>query len=852
MMEQYLSIKAEHPNDLLLFRMGDFYELFYDDATEAAGLLDITLTARRREKGKPIPMCGVPVHAVDSYLSRLVSLDRTVAICEQISEPTIGKGPVDRAVVRVITPGTLVEESLVEHEQESILMAINSERLNSRRAGVAWINLSDGRFHVSTTQRQDELSALIEQIQPAEILIPDGLGLEIDHKQVRAQDPMRFDRVLAEQKLKSHFKVHDLSAFGMKDHESLAGAAAAALSYAQDACRKSLDFIQSIQQYSNRKVLQMDVQTRRNLEIDQHFQSTFTDGTLYDVVNFTSTPMGSRLLHHWLHEPSTDPLLISERLDLVEAVLDHQLDTELTKVLQPVMDVQRIVTRLAMKSASPRDMVRIGIAVDAFNQTGALVRKLNIEVENVRFDTVADLTPIRSVLARALVENPPIITRDGGMIAEGYNAELDELRQVRANESDYLRNLERRERERTGFTNLRVGHNRVHGYYIEVSRVHSEKVPTDYVRRQTLKHSERYITTELQELQERILNSEERSLRLEKQLYEDLVDQVAVYSSDLRKLAEVLSRIDVLNGFARAAVEHTLVRPQFSDKSVLHIEDGRHPIVAAKLKYQFVPNSINLDEYRRMLLITGPNMGGKSTYMRQTALIALLAYTGCFVPAKRVVIGPIDRIFTRIGAADDLVGGRSTFMVEMTETATILHNATPASLVLLDEIGRGTSTFDGLALALAIAHAMAKLQSLTLFSTHYLELTNFVDKLTGVENVHLSATEHQRKVVFLHTVESGPASQSYGLHVAKLAGIPAKVLQHAKHQLHRLEQQAVQSSSDNFDDLFEGEVIIEAVAHPVIELLRETHVDELSPKQALEMLYQLVEKIKQEDRHIEN
>ena len=849
MMDQYLAIKADYPDDLLFFRMGDFYELFFDDAREAAELLDITLTARGKKIGQPIPMCGVPYHAVDSYLHKLMRLGKTVAICEQTGGLTEPYGPVERKVVRVVTPGTLVEESLVEHEQESLLMAFNPDERPGRFCGLAWINLSTGTFTITRAKEDADVFTLIDQVHPTEIIIPEGVDFSIDSGNVRAIDAMQFDEQLGEQSLKAHFGVGDLRAFGFDNEPVLIGAAAAALTYAKRAAQQSLEFIQSIQEHSDNHTLQMDTQTRRNLEIDRQLSEFSHGNTLFDVVNFTVTSMGARLLRQWLNLPSTDSTVIGERLDMVSAIKTQKITQRLSETLRPVKDLHRIVSRLAMKNATPRDLIRIGEAVVAFKQAKTQVDRLELKEEQERFNRVADPIHIKELIDRAIVPNPPVTIREGGMIADGYHAEIDELRAFHNNAKELLQGLENRERQRTGIDKLKIGFNRVHGYYIEVSRVRADQIPKDYVRRQTLKNTERYITSELKGFEERMLSCETELLRLEKSLYTELVDELSQFADELRRVADLLSRLDVLNGFAQAADRHNFVRPEFTERHTIDIEEGRHPMVAAKLKHQFVPNSVEFDDVKRMYIVTGPNMGGKSTYMRQTALIVLLAYTGGFVPAKRATIGHIDRIFTRIGAADDLAGGRSTFMVEMSEAANILHNATYSSLVLLDEIGRGTSTLDGLALAFAIARAMVNMQALTLFSTHYLELTAIGNELPGVANVHLSAIEHNRKVVFLHSVKEGPASQSYGIQVAKLAGVPATVLQDAKNHLRRLEQLAVKNKTTDDVDLFDNDETKEVYAHPAIELLRETLVDELSPRAALDLVYQLETLVKREDKH---
>ncbi len=850
MIRQYLSIKKEYPNDLLFYRMGDFYELFFEDATAAAELLEITLTSRGQSKGNPIPMCGVPYHAVDGYLNRLVGLGRSAVICEQVGDPNASRGPVERQVQRIVTPGTLTDENLLEASQDSVLMAINRPSASRQTAGVAWINLSTGEFMVAEPSAATELHAVLEAVQPSEILIPIGGEFPDFTAAQREIDVMRFDFDLGTTALSKHFDTRDLRGFGLGEKTLAVGAAAAALSYAQEACCQQLEFIQSIQLYSDRSILRMDAQTRRNLEIDRKISTDETQGSLFDIMDFTATPMGSRLLRQWLNEPSTDVHSVSERHDFVESLIEHRCTEAMSDALRPIGDMQRIVTRAALGTASPRDLVRVQAAIDCQSAVAELVATLEVDAETRRFQQLPDLSDIRNLIDRAICDEPPAISREGGMIAEGFDPKLDELRTIRTQASDFLLQLEQRERERTGVSNLRVGHNRVHGYYLEVSRSQSSKMPEDYVRRQTLKNSERFVTKELWEFEEKFLTSEQDALQREKELYASVLKTVGVSANELRTVADALARTDAINSFATAAEEQGYVRPQFTEDSVLSIQEGKHPMLAVRPDVDFVPNSNEMDRYRRMLVVTGPNMGGKSTYMRQTALIVILAYAGSFVPAKSALIGPIDGIFTRIGAFDDLSAGQSTFMVEMTETANILHNATSSSLVLLDEVGRGTSTYDGLALALAVAHAMSEtVEAFTLFSTHYFELTALADTHKTVHNVHLSAVEHNRKVVFLHSVEEGSASQSYGIHVARLAGIPGRVLQHARNQLHRLEQLSIRNGENDFADLFEEQTEHESYEHPVVERLRQTNVDELSPKSAQDLLYELLAVIAREDRH---
>lgn len=849
MIQQYLRIKAQHPDDLLFYRMGDFYELFFDDAVTAAELLEITLTSRGRSSGNPIPMCGVPFHAVDNYLNRLVAMGRSVVICEQVGDPNASKGPVERKVQRIVTPGTLTEDSLVDADRESVLMAISATSARFGNAGVAWMNLSSGTFVAAEARSNSELAAIVESISPSELLVPEGCTEVWSDAAQRELDPLKFDHSLGTTALTNHFGTKDLTGYGLTDKPHAIGAAAATLSYAQDAYRQRLDFIDGIQLHADQSTLRMDAHTRRNLEINRRINSPESEGTLFDVLDFTATPMGSRLLRQWLNEPCAIIARVQDRLDVVDAILEAKGTDGFSRELRPVGDMHRTVTRVALKSATPRDLRRIKVAIECCVEVRKLVRDLGVSTEISRFDALPDLHADRDLIERSIVEEPPATARDGGMIAPGFDERLDELRSIRSDASEFLQDLERRERERTGVPNLRIGHNRVHGYYIEVTRNQSAEMPSNYVRRQTLKRTERFVTEELWEFEEKYVRSESDSLEREKEIYADLLSQLSLKASEMRLVSQALARIDVLNSFAIASRERGYSRPEFTQERLLSIEEGKHPVLAANADVDFVPNSLSMHELRRMLVVTGPNMGGKSTYMRQTALIVILAYAGCFVPAKSALLGPVDGIFTRIGASDDLSAGQSTFMVEMTETANILHNASPTSLVLLDEIGRGTSTYDGLALAFAIAHAMAqRVKAYTLFSTHYFELTALADNLKTVHNIHLSATQHKRKVVFLHAVKEGPASQSYGIHVARLAGIPGAILQQARNHLNRLEQLAIKNGESNYTDLFESSLVQEDYDHPAIERLRQLNVDDLTPKSAHDLLYELLEVIEREDR----
>ena len=847
MMRQYLAIKQDYKDILLFYRMGDFYELFFDDAIVASEILDITLTSRGRSKGERIPMCGVPYHAVDNYISRIIALGRSVAICEQTSDPATSKGPVDREVVRIVTPGTITEEGLIDGARESILLAINPLGRNPNMNGVAWLNLSSGSFEFAEIAKSSTLRSLLESIQPTEVLIPDSVEQRFQNIPSTAIDPMQFDQVLGASMLKSQFEVVDLGGFGLNDDSKAIGAAAAALKYAQDACRQDLDYINSIRNYVDRSVLRLDTQTRRNLEIDRRINSESSEGSLLSVIDYTATPMGGRLLRQWLNEPITETTEIRQRHDVVEAIKSQNSVSKFTSAIKPVGDLQRSVSRIALGHPSPRDIVRVRIALDQLEQINTLVEQLDLPQEQQRLDTIPNLQSVRELITSAVVSEPPAVIRDGGVIATGYDKELDEYREIKAGESEYLRNLEVREKQRTGCSTLRVGYNRVHGYYIEATRASDFEIPADYVRRQTLKNAERFVTDELKQFEERFLSSEANALTREKQIYAELVKTLQKDVSAMHALADFLARVDVLQGFAAAAITFDYVRPQFVEEPALKIVNGRHPVLSADASLAFIPNSVEFNDDRRMLIVTGPNMGGKSTFMRQTALIVLLAYAGSFVPANEAQLGPIDGIFTRIGASDDIGAGRSTFMVEMNETANILHNATASSLVLLDEIGRGTSTYDGLALAHAIAERMAKrVKSFTLFATHYFELTALAHNV-NVENIHLDAVEHNGEVVFLHAVKEGPASQSYGIQVAKLAGIPRSVVSAAQKILQQLESAAARNEARGYADLFDSEEPEEAVQHPLVTEIVNIDVDAMSPREALDRLYALVEKAKQDE-----
>lgn len=835
MMQQYLDIKAAHPDELLFYRMGDFYELFYDDAVEAAGLLDITLTARGKTAGQPIPMCGVPFHAVDSYLARLVRIGRTVAICEQIGDPATSKGPVERRVQRVVTPGTLTEESLLEASSESILAAI---RPAATGWGVAWLNLASGRFEGAVINDAAGLLAELERLRPSEILTVTALDTTLvgSAPQTRLAE-VDFNLTSGRSLLETHFGVAELDGFGL-DEPVLVSAAAAVLRYARSARRDELKFVGSFRRIEVGTTIVLDATTRRNLEIDRRIDGAET-GTVFAVMNRARTPMGARRLKRWLNAPLTDQAGVRERVDTVGALVALPRD-DLADELGKIGDLERITTRLALKTASPRDLGRLRTALDAIPGLRSHVGRFGFARLDARFDALEDFDEALDVLCRGIVDEPPATIREGGYIRQGFDAELDELKAMTEDAASWLEKLEARERERTGLTTLKVGYNRVHGYYIETSKSAASGVPAEYVRRQTLKNAERYITPELKSFEDESLTANARALQRERRLYEGIIETLNQFVPAIRLAADEISRLDVLTSFAETAVERRLVAPEFTTEPEIAITAGRHLVVEAETDVAFVPNDTLIDQTERLLLITGPNMGGKSTYMRQTALIALLAYAGSYVPATAARLGPLDRIFTRIGASDDLAGGRSTFMVEMTETATILNHATERSLVLLDEIGRGTSTYDGLALAWAIAESITDIGALTLFATHYFELTQLAETLPGATNVHLDAVEHQGDVVFLHAVREGPARQSYGIEVARLAGIPRHVLDAASARLIELEQAAGDSvQGDLFRSFAPPKREMPPARSPVDERLEAIDPDVLTPRDALSLLYEL-------------
>lgn len=842
MMRQYLRIKKDYPNTLVFYRMGDFYELFFDDAHHAAKLLDISLTTRGQSAGSPIPMAGVPYHAAESYLAKLIKLGESVAICEQVGDPNTSKGPVERKVVRLVTPGTVTDESMLEAENDNLLIAAF---VDNDRAGIAALDISSARFFISELDSISLLEDELTRLRPAELLVQEEHLHLFGHNYLNRKqslDAWEFDFDSAKQLLSEQLKLHDLNGLGCEDTPLAVRAAGALLQYARRTQQSVLPHISSLQITQHSDNLLLDSASRRNLEIDINLQGG-RDNTLASIIDRTSTTMGGRLLRRWLNTPIRNQDTLRQRYQSVATLQAPEAHEPLQEHLRQIGDIERIVSRVALKSARPRDLTQLrsslGILPELRQRLGQLdsplLRNLSSHI-NEHVDT-------KSLLAKAVIDEPPQLIRDGGVIAEGFDSELDELRALSNNADQFLIDLEEKEKAESGISNLKLGYNRVHGYYIEVSKLQSEQVPLHFQRRQTLKNVERYITPELKSFEDKVLSARERALAREKHLYEQLLDDLAEDIPNLQTSADAIAQIDVLTNFAQRAWQLDFCQPQLSTQPGLSIENGRHPVVEATLDEPFTPNNVQLDDKRRMLIITGPNMGGKSTYMRQTAIITLLAHCGCFVPAKKAVIGPFDRIFTRIGASDDLAGGRSTFMVEMTETAAILHNASEYSLVLMDEVGRGTSTFDGLSLAWACAeHLAKKIRAFTLFATHYFELTALHSTQHGIANVHLSAVEHHDRIVFLHSVKEGAASRSYGLQVAALAGVPKTVISAAKKRLDKLEEQ--QSSTNNTPqiDLFSSKPKNHTIhPDPTLEKLKQINPDEMNAKQALDILYELKE-----------
>ncbi len=860
MMQQYLRIKAQFPDVLLFYRMGDFYEMFYEDARRAAALLDIALTQRGSSAGAPIPMAGVPAVTVDAYLQKLVRAGQSVAICEQRGEPGKTKGPMAREVVRVVTPGTVTDEALLDERRDTLLASLANK---DREFGLAWLDLAAGRFCVMALSGEEEVAAELERLSPAEILIAEDSTLPAalhmaTPRPFTPRAPWHFETAAAHRALCEQFGTRDLAGFGCEDRPLAIGAAGALLAYVRDTQKSALPHLRSLATETRDAAVIMDPATRRNLELDASLAGR-PDLTLTGVFDTTVTPMGARLLRRWMHRPIRDQQVLHERYDAVEELLLDGRHAQLRDHARAMGDLERILARIGLRSARPRDLAQLRQTLSALPALRAALDGVGAPLLAAQIRSLGEHIAERDLLARAIVETPPHLLREGGVICAGFDAELDELRLMGTDTERFLLELERKERERTGLSSLKLGFNRIQGFYIELSRSQAERAPADYVRRQTVKSAERFITPELKQFEDRVLGARERALIRERELYESILDALTAELVALQRTAAAIAELDVLACFAERAATLNCVRPQLLAEPVIDIVAGRHPVVEQATREPFIPNDLQLHAQRRMLVITGPNMGGKSTYMRQAALLTLLAHMGAFVPARRAVFGPIDRIFTRIGASDDLAGGRSTFMLEMTETANILNNATAQSLVLMDEIGRGTSTFDGLSLAWACAAFIAtRIRCFTLFATHYFELVSLAGEAPGVANVHVAAVEHGEKLVFLHSVRDGPANQSYGLQVASLAGIPPSVIRQARTYLAELERErdALRAHASP-----QGELPLFAPPEPAghsrqpaaspgegaqppsaaLDVLRAADLEDLSPRAALDLLFRLKE-----------
>lgn len=842
MMQQFLTIKSEVPDTLLFYRMGDFYELFFDDARKASQLLGISLTQRGKTGGNAIPMAGVPYHSVEGYLAKLIAMGESIAICEQIGDPATSKGPVERKLVRIITPGTVTDEALLNDRQDNLLCCVYQLQ---NVFGIASLDLGSGRFIINQFQHTETLQAELQRLNPAELLYPENfehINL-IEHlPTIRRRPEWEFELATSKKILNQQFSTKDLIGFGVEKAEVALCAAGALLQYIKDTQRTSLPHLQSIKLEQNIDSVILDAATRKNLELTQNLSGGF-DNTLAEVLDFTVTPMGSRLLKRWIHQPIRNFNILTYRQTMIQTLIEQDLSAALADPLKQIGDVERVIARLALRSARPRDLTRLRTAFSLLPELQHLIADLPAELVGKLNKEMGSYPELLALLEKAVIDNPPVIIRDGGVIKEGYNEELDQWRSLARGATDYLEQLEIRERQATGISTLKVGYNRVHGYYIETSRSQADIVPAHYVRRQTLKNTERYIIAELKEHEDKVLSSKGKALALEKKLYEQLIDLLLPHLQKLQSTAQALAELDVLNNLAERAVTLNYVRPILQAESGIDIEEGRHPVVEQVSKTPFIANPVSLNDKRRMLIITGPNMGGKSTYMRQVALMVLMAHIGSFIPAQQAKIGPVDRIFTRIGASDDLASGRSTFMVEMTETANILHNATKNSLVLMDEIGRGTSTFDGLSLAWACAEQLAKkIQAYTLFATHYFELTTLPESIPELVNVHLDAVEHGDGIAFLHAVQEGAANKSYGLQVAALAGVPKEVVNNAKNILRQLELGAGPQANLDAQPLQTNLAFAEAQTNQALLLLADIEPDELTPKKALELIYLLKER----------
>ena len=845
LMRQYFTAKAEYPDTLVFFRMGDFYELFYDDARRAARLLDITLTQRGASAGAPIPMAGVPYHAVEGYLAKLVKLGESVAICEQIGDPALAKGLVERKVVRVVTPGTVTDEALLEERRDNLLLAIAAGKTSY---GLAWVDLAGGRFLLSEAADAQALASELARLAPAETLVGEDVAwptFVTTLPGLRKRAPWHFDAETAQRQLTKFFGVRDLSGYGCENMPLAVAAAGCLLGYVEETQKSALPHLSGLAIENPDDTIALDAPTRRNLELDTH-PSGRHDYTLLGVLDETTTPMGARALRRWLHRPLRDHATLRLRYQAIDSLIAQRRFENLREVLRGIGDLERILARVALRSARPRDLSTLRDGLAAAPLLRDALASCDSPLLTQLLDRLGEHRDTAQHLSAAVFEQPPALLRDGGVIRAGFDAELDELRTLSTNADQFLIDLEEREKAATGIATLKVGYNSVHGYYIEISKGQSDKAPTHYTRRQTLKGAERYITEELKSFEDKVLSARERALMRERALYEGLLDFLIERLAALKLAAAAIAELDVLANLAERADALNWKAPRLVDEPGVRNEKGRHPVVERVRREPFEPNDLALNDVRRMLIITGPNMGGKSTYMRQAALIVLLAHIGSYVPADAATLGPIDRIFTRIGAGDDLSRGQSTFMVEMSETANILHNATKYSLVLMDEVGRGTSTYDGLALAQACAVQLATQNcAYTLFATHYFELTDLAAQYDGIANVHLDAVEYDDQLVFMHAVKEGPANRSFGLHVAALAGVPKPVIAQAQNYLRALETQhaAVERTTAAQHKASELSPQLGLFAPPIPsaaeEALRALDPDALTPRDALDALYRL-------------
>ena len=839
-MQQYWKLKSQHPELLMFYRMGDFYEIFYEDAKRAAKLLDITLTSRGQSAGQAIPMCGIPYHAAEGYLAKLVKLGESVVICEQVGDPAASKGPVERQVARIVTPGTVSDEALLDERRDNLIAAVLGDE---RLFGLAVLDITSGNFSVLEICGWENLLAELERLNPVELLIPDDWpqGLPAEKRRgVRRRAPWDFERDSALKNLCQQFATQDLKGFGCENLTLAIGAAGCLLAYAKETQRTALPHLRKLQHERLDDTVILDGASRRNLELDTNLAGG-RENTLQSVIDRCQTSMGSRLLTRWLNRPLRDLQIIQARQESIACLLDAYRFETLQPQLKEIGDLERILARIGLRNARPRDLARLRDALAALPQLQQALCSLDTPYLQALAATISTYPELAELLAKAINDNPPAIIRDGGVLRTGYDAELDEYQALSENAGQFLIDLETREKARTGLANLKVGYNRVHGYFIELPSKQAESAPADYIRRQTLKGAERFITPELKAFEDKALSAKSRALAREKQLYDELLELLIGHLGSLQDSAAALAELDVLSNMGERALTLDLNRPHFVDEPCMRIQQGRHPVVEQVLSTPFVANDLALDDATRMLIITGPNMGGKSTYMRQTALIVLLAHIGSFVPAASCELSLVDRIFTRIGSSDDLAGGRSTFMVEMSETANILHNASERSLVLMDEVGRGTSTFDGLSLAWAAAEQLAKLRAYTLFATHYFELTVLPESEPLVANVHLNATEHNERIIFLHHVLPGPASQSYGLAVAQLAGVPGQVILRAREHLARLETSSLPhemaQQHNNAPSKPQQSDLFSSLPHPILEELSKLNPDDMSPRRALDLLY---------------